>query len=97
MASITGGATVVNTSGSFRMIVYACGGGDAIIEEVFSGATTGSISHTITSGTLNAALGSVVVQIRDEANHAILGSSSCFNHSCSISSSISGVTGSSTC
>lgn len=97
MASITGSATAVNTSGSYEMIVYPCSGGSAIISEQFTGATTGSISHTITSNSLNASLGSIVVQIRDFVNQSVLGSSACFNHSCSISSSITSVSGSSTC
>lgn len=97
MASITGSAIAVNTSGSYEMIVFPCGGGGAIISEQFTGATTGSISHTITNNSLNASLGSVLVQIKDFVNQSVLGSSGCFNHSCSISSSISGVSGSSTC
>lgn len=97
MASILGTATAVNTSGSYEMIVYPCSGGDAIISEQFTDVATGSISHTITNTSLNVNLGSVLVQIRDYVNQSVLGSSACFTHNCSVSSSISGVSGSSTC
>lgn len=97
MASVTGTATATNTSGSYQMIIYPCGSGTSIVDQQFTATTNGGISHTITSGLLDGNLGSIKVQIRDFVNQSILGESSCFNHNCSVGSSITGVSGSSTC
>lgn len=96
MASITGVGTAVNGSGTYRMEVFTCAGVSVIYED-FSGTANGSLSHTITDVSLAANLGSVKVQIRDLNLFGVLSESVCFNHNCSVTSSISGVTGNSNC
>jgi hypothetical protein len=97
MASIVGIATVVNTSGSYRMEVLECSSGNLIIEEIFLATTNGNISHTITNNSLNVNLGSIKVRITDIQDGGQSSVSACFNHSCIIPPSITNITTTSNC
>lgn len=97
MASITGTATVVNTSGNYSMSILDCATDSLITFELFIGTTNGTVSHTITDSLLDANLGSIKVRITDTQEGGKSSLSSCFNHSCTIPPSITNVVGTSYC